>query len=144
MIDIQAAIRAAKAEGAPHRLSEIIPYARFIGLVLKVDEDGLICHMPYQPHIVGNPTVPSLHGGVFGALLESSAILHLLWEAEPAAAPKTIGMTFDFLRLGRLVDTWARCTVERQGRRIANVRVDAWQEDRRKPVARARGNFLLA
>ncbi len=143
MIDLRTAIREAKAKGEPRILSDAIPYARFNGIVLESGDDGLCCHMPYQPHIVGNPTVPSLHGGVIGALLESAAILHLLWETEPEAAPRTISMSFDFLRLARPVDTWARCVVERQGRRVANVRTEAWQDDRRKPITLARGNFLL-
>lgn len=143
MIDLQAAIRSAKAKGEPRILSDAIPYARFNGIVLESAADGLCCHMPFQPHIVGNPTVPSLHGGAIGALLESAAILHLLWETEPGAAPKTISMSFDFLRLARPIDTWARCTVERLGRRVAHVHAEAWQDDRRKPVTLARGNFLL-
>lgn len=144
MIALQDAIRGAKAQGAPHLLSDAIPYARFNGIVLETADDGLLCRMPYQPHIVGNPTVPSLHGGVIGALLESAMILHLLWETEPGAAPRTISMSLDFLRLARPLDTFARCTVERLGRRVANVRAEAWQDDRRKPAALARGNFLLS
>lgn len=143
MIDLKAAIRDAKAKGEPRILSNAIPYARFNGIALETGDDGLRCHMPYQPHIVGNPTVPSLHGGAIGALLESAIILHLLWETEPEAAPKTISMSFDFLRLARPIDTWARCIVERLGRRVVNARAEAWQDDRHKPITLARGNFLL-
>ena len=143
MIDLPSVIRDAKAKGEPRILSDAIPYARFNGIVLEAGDDGLRCHMPYQPHIVGNPTVPSLHGGAIGALLESAVILHLLWETEPDTAPKTISMSFDFLRLARPIDTWARCIVERLGRRVVNVRAEAWQDDRRKPITLGRGNFLL-
>jgi len=143
VIDLRAAIRAAKAQGDPNVLSAAIPYARFAGIALETGEDGLFCRMAYQPHLVGNPTVPSLHGGVIGALLESAAILHLLWETDSEAAPRTISMSFDFLHLARPVETRARCIVERLGRRVANVRAEAWQDDRRKPITLARGNFLL-
>ncbi len=143
MIDLKSAIRDAKAKGEPGILSNAIPYARFNGIVLETGDDGLRCNMPYQPHLVGNPTVPSLHGGAIGALLESVIILHLLWETEPEAAPRTISMSFDFLRLARPVDTWARCIVERHGRRVVNARAEAWQDDRNKPITLARGNFLL-
>jgi acyl-coenzyme A thioesterase PaaI-like protein len=41
-------------------------------------------------------------------------------------------------------DTFARGRVIRQGRRVANVRAEAWQESPDKPVAAAHAHFLLA
>ncbi len=57
--------------------------------------------------------------------------------------PKTIDITVDYLRSGRAVDTWAKGILTRQGRRVANVRVEAWQEDRLRPIAIAHGHFLI-
>jgi acyl-coenzyme A thioesterase PaaI-like protein len=47
------------------------------------------------------------------------------------------------LRSGRAVDTFAAGRVTKQGRRVANVRVEAWQDDPARPIAAAHGHFLL-
>jgi acyl-coenzyme A thioesterase PaaI-like protein len=39
--------------------------------------------------------------------------------------------------------TKAVATIVKHGRRIANVRVVAWQDDPEKPVAAGIGNFLV-
>ena len=57
--------------------------------------------------------------------------------------PKTITLTVDYLRSGAPVDTHARSIVTRHGRRVANVRVEAWQADRAAPVATAHAIFLV-
>jgi acyl-coenzyme A thioesterase PaaI-like protein len=50
----------------------------------------------------------------------------------------------DYLRTGRAVDTYAKGTITKHGRRVANVRVDAWQDDRDRPIASAHAHFLLS
>jgi acyl-coenzyme A thioesterase PaaI-like protein len=41
------------------------------------------------------------------------------------------------------VDTFARAHVTKLGRRIANVRVEAWQATPNDPIAALHGHFLL-
>jgi hypothetical protein len=41
------------------------------------------------------------------------------------------------------VTTYARATIERLGKRIANIEAIAWQEDINKPVAMAQINVML-
>ena len=67
-----------------------------------------------------------------------------MWVGETLVVPKIITITVDYLRSARPIDTLARATLTRQGRRIANVAVEAWQDDRSRPVAAARMHFLLA
>ena len=50
----------------------------------------------------------------------------------------------EYLRGGVKERTYARGEVLRAGRRVANVRVEAWQGDREKLVASSWMNFLLA
>jgi acyl-coenzyme A thioesterase PaaI-like protein len=59
------------------------------------------------------------------------------------ALPKIINFSLDYLRPARLQDTYAQCTLTRQGRAIANISIKAWQEDIEKPNAIARAHFLL-
>jgi acyl-coenzyme A thioesterase PaaI-like protein len=42
------------------------------------------------------------------------------------------------------VATDGRAIVTRQGRRVANVRAEIWQEEKSRPIAAAHGHFLLA
>lgn len=133
----------AKRSGDFEKLCDIIPYSRFLGLSARLEGDELITTMKYADHLIGNPTLPALHGGTLGALLESSAIFELLWRAETIVLPKTITVTVDYLRSGAPRDTYARSTVTRHGRRVANVRVEAWQTDRAAPVATAHAIFLV-
>jgi acyl-coenzyme A thioesterase PaaI-like protein len=137
-------IAQAKASGDPARLAEEVPFAAFLGLSLELDDEGLFCKVVGDEKLIGNPTLPALHGGVLGSLLESAAIFLLIWEIETPTIPKTINMSFDYLRSGPPVDTFARGVVTKQGRRVANVRVEAWQDDASKPIAAAHGHFLLA
>jgi acyl-coenzyme A thioesterase PaaI-like protein len=136
-------IAAAKQDGDPQRLIAAIPYAGFLGLAARVENGELISTMRYADHLIGNPTIPALHGGTLGALLESAAIFELLWASETVVLPKTITFTVDYLRSGGPVDTHARGIVTRHGRRVANVRVEAWQDDRSRPIATAHAHFLV-
>jgi uncharacterized protein (TIGR00369 family) len=136
-------LTAAKEAGDYQGLFEAIPYAAFLGLKAQLVEQELVTTMTYGPHLIGNPALPALHGGTIGALLESAAIFELLWRAESIVLPKTITFTVDYLRSAAAVDTHARGTITRQGRRVTNVRIEAWQEDRAKPVATANAIFLV-
>jgi uncharacterized protein (TIGR00369 family) len=136
-------IAAARAAGSLDGLIEAIPYARFLGLGARLDDGVVTMTMRHGDHLVGNPTLPALHGGTLGALLESTAIFQLLWSSETVVVPKTITITVDYLRSGRPVDTHARGVVTRQGRRVANVRVEAWQDDPANPIASAHCHFLI-
>ena len=57
--------------------------------------------------------------------------------------PKTINITVEYLRSGKPQDTFARAVFTKHGRRVANVRAYAWQDDPTKPVAAANAHFLL-
>ena len=134
---------AARAAQDYQSLIDVIPYAGFLGLTAAMQGDELVTTMRFGPHLIGNPALPALHGGTLGALLESAAIFELLCRSETIVLPKTITLTIDYLRSGAPVDTHARGIVTRQGRRITNVRMEAWQADRQAPVATAHAVFLV-
>ena len=134
---------AAKAAQNFQGLIDAVPYASWLGLTAAMQGDELITTMRYADHLIGNASLPALHGGTLGALLESAAIFELLWRAETAVLPKTITFTVDYLRSAAPVDTHARGIVTRQGRRITNVRMEAWQADRNAPVVSAHAVFLV-
>lgn len=133
---------ARKANDLAH-LAEAIPYARWMNMAPENGTGELLTRMRYAPRLIGNRFLPALHGGTIGALLETAAIFHLLWEMENAALPRIINITVDFLRSGRPMDTLARATFTKLGRRVASVAVEAWQDDRAKPVGAAQLHFLV-
>lgn len=138
--------RIAKARdvGDPNAIVQAIPYAQFLGINAALDGDDLVATMKFSQKIIGNPVLPAIHGGTIGGLLETTAILKLLWMQETVRIPKTITITVDYLRSAGPKDTHARCSVTKLGARVANVKVFAWQDDPAKPVAGANANFMLS
>jgi acyl-coenzyme A thioesterase PaaI-like protein len=120
-----------------------IPYARWLGLTLEPAPNGLVGKLAFSDKLVGNPALPALTGGTIGALLESTAIFRVLSEHESLVLPKTITLTVDFLRSGKPVDTFASATITKRGRRVVNVRAEAWQDDPSRPIAVAHAHFLV-
>jgi uncharacterized protein (TIGR00369 family) len=140
---LHAIVEAARASGQPARLAEAMPYAAWLGMAPEITTGELLTRLRFSPRNIGNPILPAIHGGVIGALLETAAIFHMLWEGETVVVPKIVTITVDYLRSARPIDTLARASLTKQGRRIANVAVEAWQDDRARPVATARMHFLL-
>lgn len=120
-----------------------IPYARHLGMEVERQGKELTFIMRFQPHLIGNPRLPALHGGVIGAFLETSAILGLIWDAPLEHLPKPVDVGIDFLRSGKPVDTFARAIITKRGRRVANVRAEAWQDERGRPIAALHAHFLV-
>jgi acyl-coenzyme A thioesterase PaaI-like protein len=120
-----------------------IPYARFIGMGVERKGHELTFVLPFATHLIGNPFLPALHGGAIGSFLETAAILELMWDVGPERLPKPIDISIDYLRSGKPVDTYARATITKRGRRVANVRAEAWQDERARPIATLHGHFLI-
>lgn len=125
------------------KLVDAIPYAGMIGMEFHSDDDDMVFRLPQKASNIGNPILPAIHGGVIGGFMELSSALHLMVSQETLKFPKIIDFSLDYLRAGADRDTYAYCDVTRQGSRVANVEVHAWQESRDKPIALARAHFLL-
>ncbi len=137
-----------RAQGQQDDMAAIldhIPYAKFLGLRAHRMGDELITELPPQEHLTGNPNLPAVHGGVVGAMLEMTAILQLLLDTECERLPKTVDVSFNYLRPVRSdTATYGQAIVTRQGRRVANVRCELWQNERDRVVANSHGHFVLA
>ncbi|WP_346427330.1 PaaI family thioesterase [Caulobacter sp. 17J65-9] len=121
-----------------------IPYARFLGLRAELAGDEMTAIMPFAEHLIGNPLLPALHGGVTGAFMELTAMAQLAIVERRPRLPRPIGVTVQYLRSGRPLTTYARAQIKKAGRRIANVHVEAWQETRAAPIASLHAHFLLS
>ena len=133
-----------KAAGDPAGISALIPYTGFVGLGCELDDDGLFCRLASRPSNMGNTVIEAVHGGVVGALLEHTAVMRLLWDSDLERLPKIVNLSVDYLRPALCEhDLLARGWVVKQGRRVTNVRVEAWQESPQRPVAAAHAHFIL-
>jgi uncharacterized protein (TIGR00369 family) len=122
------AVRRAHATGDFSAVIDAIPYLGFLGIRVELRDGVRVGVMTFAEHLVGNPTLPALHGGTLGALLESMAHLECLAATDTPRLPKTITLTVDFLRRGQPRDTFAVARVIKAGRRVTTLRVDAFQE----------------
>ncbi len=120
------------------------PYALTMGFVRSIDADGrLILTMPYDEGKRGRPGF--VHGGALAGLLEAVAFMTLqdALGADDAVTIKPINVTVTYMRGAVEAPTLARATIERLGKRVANVEAIAWQDDPAKPVAMAQLNLML-
>jgi len=125
-------------------MSPLPPYARLLNLSIVTRDDGDLIVMPFGNDVLGRPGF--LHGGAIAGLLEFAAFTALARAlGEESATMKPVTITVDYMRGGAqsLGDTFAAAHIERLGKRIANIEALAWQQDRTKPIAAARINFLI-
>ncbi|MFD2643518.1 PaaI family thioesterase [Pseudomonas japonica] len=141
--DIHQQLREAHSRGDYSALLQLIPYAGLIGIECSRDGDDLLFRLPANPDNIGNPLLPAIHGGVIAGFMELAAALYLLIFSESASIPKIIDFSIDYLRAGHFRDTYARCQLWRQGRRVTNVAITAWQGDAGEPIATARAHFKI-
>ena len=120
------------------------PYANTMGFGGARDgDDRLLLTMAFETNKMGRPGF--LHGGAIAGMLEAVAYQTLAEALGEEDRPqlKPINVTVNFLRGGRDHMTYARATITRLGRRIANIEAVAWQDDPAKPIATAQMNVML-
>lgn len=133
----------ALASGDYSEVTRLLPYANHIGLRCQRFGNDLIFILPKKESNLGNPILPAIHGGIIGGFMELSASIHLLLLNNVPRMPKIVDFSIDYLRAGLHRETYAECRVSRQGNRVANVIITAWQKSRDEPIALARAHFLI-
>jgi len=129
------------------RVAEELPaYARSLGIAVERIEDGApVLSLGFSTVVEGRPTV--FHGGATSGLLENAGYAALRLELHRLGREvrmKPIGITVQFLSAAKSRTTFATGRITRLGRRNANVEIEAWQDDRSRPVASAVMNILMA
>ena len=118
------------------------PYAQLLGIEAKNNRDQILFVLPASDRIIGNNTLPALHGGCVAGFMEHVALLQA-WSLNPAGAmPKAINSAVDFLRPARLIDSYASCEIMRRGRKVTNINVTMWQTDTNRRIATASVNIF--
>ncbi|MEN0107832.1 MAG: PaaI family thioesterase [Pseudomonas sp.] len=142
-LNLSQLVQAAHASNNYDELLELTPYAKLLGIECLRLGDDMVFRIPANKDSIGNPILPAIHGGVIAGFMEHSAMLHLLMFMGAPHFPKIIDFSIDYLRAGHYRDTFASCQVWRQGRRVANVAITAWQTTRSEPIATARAHFKV-
>ena len=126
-----------KAPSLPPALSK--PTAADYPALMGFAPEGAGLRMPFRPGLVGNGSLPSLHGGAVAAHLQQAACSALAVESRRPA--RLVTGHFSFLRFAGAADTLASAVIERRGASVASVEAASWQEPGR---ATARGVFTFA
>lgn len=120
-------------------------YAKALGITVHEVEDGVpILTVDFGPNVEGRPQ--HYHGGATAGLLENAAYAALrvrLVEEGREARLKPVNITVQYLSAGKSRPSFAKGRITRIGRRNANVTVEAWQDDRSRPIASAVLNILM-
>lgn len=126
--------------------ASLTSYARSLGIAVEGLEGDLpLLTVEFSNIIEGRPG--AFHGGATAGLLETAgyAALRTKLAAEDRnAVLKPINITVQYLAAGLPKRTYALGRITRLGRRSANVTVEAWQDDRTRPIASAVMNIMIA
>ena len=123
----------------------LTPYAQSLGIFVEGEEDGApVLGFAFSPDVEGRPQ--HLHGGAISGLLETAGYALLRKELDDAGREhrlKPINITAQFLSPGKVKTTYAIARIVKLGRRNANITVEAWQDNRERPIATAIMNILM-
>ncbi|MDJ0977044.1 MAG: PaaI family thioesterase [Erythrobacter sp.] len=121
-------------------------YARSLGIAIDRLENELpVLTVDFGPNVEGRPG--AFHGGATAGLLENAgyaALRTVLLKEGRDPILKPINITVQYLSAGKQKQTYALGRITRLGRRNANVWVEAWQDNRERPIATAVMNILMA
>ncbi len=124
----------------------LTPYSRSLGIELDGLEDGTpVMRVSFDDAVEGRPE--HYHGGATGGLLETAGYAALRAELARLgreAMLKPINITVQYLSAGKSRESFAKGRITKLGRRSANITVEAWQDDRSRPIATAVMNVLMA
>lgn len=124
----------------------LTPYAGSLGIVVDSHDDGSPV-LAYEFHATVEGRPGNLHGGAISGLLETAGYAMLRSELSKLGRIhrlKPINITVQFLAPGKPKRTYATARITKLGRRNANIAVEAWQDDRSRPIATAIMNILMA
>lgn len=130
----------------PEKLTRFLaasPFVKTLGMVCDIKGDEMTAILPFAEKLIGSTALRALHGGAIGSFLELTAMSQVYLLSEIDTLPRPINLTIDYLRSARAEPLYARAHITKMGRRIANVRCEAWQSHRVKPVASLHAHFLI-
>jgi uncharacterized protein (TIGR00369 family) len=124
-------------------LEELIPFNKFLNMQMVEIRDGYCKLMvPFQPHLIGDPRGPALHGGVIAAAMDAvGGMAGATTLSSYEESLSTIDMRVDYLRPGKAKDLFVEGQIARSGNRIIVTRMIAYHEDASHLIAEGKGVY---
>jgi acyl-coenzyme A thioesterase PaaI-like protein len=122
-----------------------IPFANHLGIRLVDSSNGaeVIFHLPFAQRLIGNVTLPAIHGGIVASFMQTAA-LAMTFSLREDIPPKMVDFSLDFLSSAGPSDLYAQCVMHRVGKRIASLGIRCWQGSPDAPVALGRAHLFIA
>lgn len=122
-----------------------LPFSKAINMrVEEIGESRAVMTVPYDLQLIGNPLTGVIDGGVVTALMDTCGGLAVLIHPEVKPPMATLNLKVDYMRPanpGQGITAEATCY--NVTRTVAFVRVMAFDEDRKRPVATALATYTL-
>ncbi len=122
-----------------------LPFSNALNMrVEEIGESRAVMAVPYDLQLIGNPSTGVIDGGVVTALMDTCGGLAVLIHPETNTSMATLNLKVDYMRPanpGQKISAEASCY--NVTRTIAFVRIVAFDEDRKKPVATALAAYTL-
>lgn len=134
-------------QGMYERLARLfetaIPFSKFLGMrVTKIEGGVAVVEIPFREELIGNPLLPSLHGGVVSSLLDTCGGVAVWSQIGRSDRISTVDLRVDYLRPGRPETIIGRGRVVRLGNRVGVAELTAYHpgaED--EPIAVGTGVY---
>ncbi len=122
-----------------------VPFVAFLGMHFASVASGSVrMTVPFRPDLIGNPTIPALHGGVVAALLDTcggAAVWSQIGELDQVS---TVDLRVDYLRPARPERLVGTARVIRLGNRVGVVELRAYHPGASdKPIAVGTGVYNI-
>jgi len=106
-------------------MEQAIPFNRHLGMRVELLQQGrCVLRIPWQDHLIGDPSRPAVHGGVLSTLADTAggaACFTLLTTASDRVS--TVDLRIDYLRPGPSEDLLCDAHTVRMGNRVAVARM---------------------
>lgn len=127
-------------------VENISPYMReiFQPRVTSLTKTDMQISVAYKPHLLGNPAIPALHGGVLATAIDHAAGF-CAWASldDPHQRLGTVDLRIDYLRPAPCETLHYLAKVEHKSGKLARVDVVCYNQDYSKRIAIGRGCFHI-
>lgn len=122
-----------------------VPHAAALNMsIIKLEESEVICKVPYDEKLVGNPDTGVIHGGVISSLLDNACGIAVTAKTKAFGSIATLDLRIDYMRPATpKEDIIATAECFRVTRSIAFVRGVAHHGDPKDPIATCTAAFMM-
>lgn len=122
------------------------PHNRALGFsIVEVGTGEGVAKLPYGDHLIGNPDMGLVHGGVITTLMDVTCALSIFSTLDAFQPMATLDLRIDYLKpaLPRK-DIYGYAHCYKRTRNVAFARGVAYHEDRDDPIANAVATFIMS